>query len=528
VLRLGVASAAIVAGLALWTWSDFADDRSDAEAKVSPAAVAMSDLARWSLVAIERVIESVVARIDEKGLDNLTSDPEMEQLRRFSKYLPETGELFIADRAGQIIVAAPIALHSQLNVEDREWFRALRDGQTGLYVGRALKGRVFHDLIFPVVHAIRGSDGIFIGAVEVRVGITYLAHLFHSLDVGSEATFGLYRTTDGAVVARVPMPEALLDESMATSPYFSGLAKSEAQSWTGWSQSGSDTYLVSARRLNSWPLIVSVSLTKDEIYAGAWKRLLWRSIVAAMILASLTALTVLATRQARREAVLMGELEHRVKNVLGVVGAVIDRAREDNQSCEAFVSSLRGRIQSMADTQTLLSRNRWRGVSLADLISAELKPYATGTNTSIEGPVVHLAPNALHTVAMVIHELATNAAKYGALSTPGGKVAVRWTLTAKGTSAAGLKIDWSETGGPAVAAPTRQGYGSDVIHELLRYEFGGHVDLAFAADGLRCTIELPANDETLAWRWPTSRRANQRIRRWAVLHDLRFPRTITH
>ena len=99
---------------------------------------------------------------------------------------------------------------------------------------------------------------------------------------------------------------------------------------------------------------------------------------------------------------------------------------------------------------------------------------------------------------MVVHELTTNAAKYGALARPGGQVTVRWALMAKDTPAARLKIEWQEAGGPAVASPTRQGYGSSVINDLLTYEFGGRVDLVFATKGLRCTIELPANAETLA------------------------------
>jgi len=494
---LGLASATIIVGLVIWTWSDFGDARGDGESKVSAATVAISDLARWSLVAIDGVIESAVARIAEKGIDQLTSETELEHLRRLAKYLPETGELFIANRAGDVIVAAPNTLPAPLNVGDREWFKALQDGAAGIYIGRALKGRVFHDLIFPVVGSIRSPDGTFMGAVEVRVGMGFLAHLFQSLDVGAGAAVGLYRTTDGAVAAHSPMSEALLDKSIAGLPYFAELAGSDVQSWMGWIVSDGEAQLVSARRLSNWPLIVSVGLPKNEIYAGAWRRLLWRSAFAAMTLAGLLALTALVARQARREAMLMGELEHRLKNVLSVVDAVINRAGEEAQSTADFLSSLRGRLQSIADTQSLLSRSRWKGVSIADLIGAELGPYTTRSNTSIEGPAIHLVPNASHAVGMVIHELTTNAAKYGALARPGGQVTVRWTLTAKDTPAARLKIEWNEAGGPTVTVPTRQGYGSSVINDLLTYEFGGRVDLTFATDGLRCTIELPANVETI-------------------------------
>jgi two-component sensor histidine kinase len=209
------------------------------------------------------------------------------------------------------------------------------------------------------------------------------------------------------------------------------------------------------------------------------------------MIAVLLLLTALAVRQARREASLLAELEHRVKNMLSVVGAIVERAREDTGSKEEFISSLRGRIQSMAGAQALLSESRWRGVNVASLTQAELAPYVTATNTRLHGPAVYLTPDATHAVAMVMHELATNAAKYGALSRPGGVVSVQWTLPSKPAEGPALQIEWDEIGGPEVANPQRQGYGSSVIRDLLTYELGGRADLMFAPRGVRCRIELP-------------------------------------
>jgi two-component sensor histidine kinase len=219
-------------------------------------------------------------------------------------------------------------------------------------------------------------------------------------------------------------------------------------------------------------------------------------MIAAMAIAALSLLAVLVHRQAKREAVLMAELEHRVKNTLAVVSTVIERARDDTQSIDQFLSSLRGRIQSMARTQTLLGQSTTQSISLADLVRTEVGPYATASNTEIHGPAVYLLSAASHAVAMVLHELATNAAKYGALSQPGGHVSVQWRQTSDPSPM--LRIEWKETGGPQVAAPAREGYGSSVIRDLLAYELGGRADLVFAFDGVRCTIELPVNAETLA------------------------------
>jgi two-component sensor histidine kinase len=486
-----VAASTIVGGLMLWTWTDFAEARRNAEAKVATAALAMDELARSSLLTIDGVLEAVVLRVVEQGFDKLASAAEKERLRRIASRLPETGVVFVADQTGDV-VAATQTYPQPVSVSDREWFKILRDGAAEFHVGRALRGRTVHNLFFPVARAIRGADGAFLGAAQVGVEVTYIAHLFRDLNVGAGAQLGLYGFRDGAIVARYPMSEALLGETVATLPYFASLAGSQTQSWTGWTGDRGQARLVSVRALHGWPLLVSASLPKDEVFAGAWRRLVWRTLVAAAMIAVILMLTILAVRQARREASLMAELEHRVKNMLAVVAAVIERTREDTKSKEEFVSSLRGRIQAMAGAQALLSESRWRGVNLTSLIRAELDPYAKASNTNLDGPAVYLTAEATHAVAMVMHELATNAAKYGALSQPDGKVSVRWLLTPKVSQGAALKIQWDETGGPEVAIPDRQGYGSGVIRDLLTYELGGKVDLTFARHGVRCSIELPA------------------------------------
>jgi two-component sensor histidine kinase len=490
-------STAILCGLAIWTWADFADVRSDAETLISAAAVATDHLARHSLRAIDDVLQSLVVSIEKKGLEQPGTDWESEHLAAFARRLPESAELSVVNKEGAVVAAVP-SLSSPMNVSDREWFIDLKAQKVEPTIGRAVKGRGAHDLSFPVARTIRGRDGTFIGAARVEVEITYFAYFFRRLDVGSGAVFTLHRTTDGTVVARVPTTAALLGETAATLPSFKELASGDVQSWMGWSRSGGMDHLVSAHRLSGWPLIASVSLPKSEMYAGAWKRMLWRSIGAAATVAAITMLTVLASRQASREALLVRELEHRVKNMLGVVTAVIERALEDIEPKEGFTSSLTGRIRSMASTQTLLSQSPCKGVGLADLIGAELKPYANATNTCIDGPDVQLTPNAAHAMAMVIHELATNAAKYGPLSRQGGRVSVRWTLAAKGATLRVLKIDWQETGGPEVGSPSRSGYGSSVIRDLLPYEYGAKVDLAFPVYGVICTIEMPVTVDTLA------------------------------
>jgi len=158
-----------------------------------------------------------------------------------------------------------------------------------------------------------------------------------------------------------------------------------------------------------------------------------------------------------------------------------------------FAEALDARIRSMAATHELLSSGGWHGISLAELVWRELAPYATRDNIEIKGPDIILKSEAGQAMAMVLHELITNAAKYGALSTEKGRVTIRWDRRPKGQSRSHLVFEWQEIGGPPVEASGEPSYGTTTIRELIPYEFGGTVDLVLAADGVRCQLELPVD-----------------------------------
>jgi PAS domain S-box-containing protein len=187
---------------------------------------------------------------------------------------------------------------------------------------------------------------------------------------------------------------------------------------------------------------------------------------------------------------LVAELDHRVKNVLATVGAIVTQTQWNTGSPADFVAVVDRRIQSMARTHELLSQSHWRGVSLMEIVQREFAPYAVN-NVEIDGPSVTLKAEAAQSVAMVLHELTTNAAKYGAFSDRNGRVLLGWRWLSNG-SGGGLAIEWQEIGGPPVMAPNGSGYGTSVINELVPFELGGKVDLAFAPDGVICRMELPA------------------------------------
>src|SRR6266545_6528379 len=210
-------------------------------------------------------------------------------------------------------------------------------------------------------------------------------------------------------------------------------------------------------------------------------------------LVRLKGLTLEVTARKRsddQQRLLIAAFDQRVKNLLARVAGVAKDMRQSSGSFDEYIRALDLRIQSMARVHTLLSQNHWEGIDFAELVRHQLAPDGTDANTIIAGPKVMLTVEATQALAMVLHELVTNAAKYGALSTPHGRVEVEWNRGA-GEDAANLLIAWREIGGPAVAALPTCGYGVSIIRNLISQELGGSVDLAFASGGVCCNIRIP-------------------------------------
>ena len=210
-------------------------------------------------------------------------------------------------------------------------------------------------------------------------------------------------------------------------------------------------------------------------------------------------------RAEEQQRLLNAELDHRVKNVLATVCAIAAHTKDTSRSMNDFVAALDSRIKSMASTHELLSSSRWEGAALRELVIRELAPYASNGNTCVNGPEVALRAEAAQTTASVLHELTTNAAKYGALSKREGQVAVHWHFASRGLAPGPLAIEWRESGGSSVEVPNNSGYGRSVITELVPYELGGTATLEFFPDGVRCRLEIPAKWLVSARRPPETR-----------------------
>ncbi len=196
-------------------------------------------------------------------------------------------------------------------------------------------------------------------------------------------------------------------------------------------------------------------------------------------------------RAQERQALLNRELHHRVKNNLATVQAVVGSAARSAESLEAFREALSSRLASLGKTHDLLVGSGWEGASLEALLRSELQPYdeAGTARVALSGPPVELAPDMALPLGMLAHEMATNAAKYGGLSVPGGRLQVAWRVETE-DGKPWLRLAWTETGGPAVEPPRRQGFGSKLL-ERIGGQLGGSVNRDFAPGGLRLELRIP-------------------------------------
>jgi PAS domain S-box-containing protein len=186
-------------------------------------------------------------------------------------------------------------------------------------------------------------------------------------------------------------------------------------------------------------------------------------------------------------SILAREAEHRAKNVLATVQATVHLTQAD--TTEGLKQAIEGRIQALANVHALFVQSRWTGAELHTLVTQELSPYCQDgeTRARIEGPSMLLETNIAQTIAVTLHELATNAAKYGALSVAEGQVHVEWSRAADGR----LVLRWAETGGPPVKPPTRRGFGTRVMEGMIRGQLKGEMRFDWREEGLACDVVLP-------------------------------------
>ena len=213
------------------------------------------------------------------------------------------------------------------------------------------------------------------------------------------------------------------------------------------------------------------------------------SLLEAML--QLSGMTELENQAAtQRQELLIAELNHRVRNILGLIRSLVSQSRTSAADVDTFASILGNRVHALARAHDQITAKNWGPGSLAALILTEAGAFLGEGASRIhtDGPAIQLQPQAFSTVALVIHELMTNAVKHGALAGATGRVTIAWRYNAEGS----VTLDWKEAGGPLVEAPTRRGFGSTVIQRSIPHELGGRATLDYAVSGLHAQFVLPS------------------------------------
>ncbi len=202
-------------------------------------------------------------------------------------------------------------------------------------------------------------------------------------------------------------------------------------------------------------------------------------------------------RRAAQETrdILIAELNHRVKNILALIRSLVRQSRQGARTVEGFTHDLEQRIRALAMAHDQLTQTQWNGAPLRALLDAEVRAWTDRADrVTLAGPAVRVEARAYQALALVFHEMMTNAAKYGALSETSGRLAVTWGRDAPGD----LRIEWRETGGPPVSPPEHRGFGSVIVEQIVPFELGGEARIAYRREGVLADFTVPAAHVTLA------------------------------
>jgi two-component sensor histidine kinase len=295
----------------------------------------------------------------------------------------------------------------------------------------------------------------------------------------------------GTNLARVPNPDQTIGLKASPTLLPAILSQKEGKLST-YSLEGVELITAFTRSpLTSWT--VAAGIATDTLTAPLWQEL---AIIAGaglvMLAIGLTFAIGMAARIARGEmlhGLLINELNHRVKNTLATVQSIASQTFRSSVKTGDARRKFEARLSSLGRAHNILSEQKWESAEVGDIVVSVLEPHATADKSRlrVSGPIARLAPSTALMLSMVLHELATNATKYGALANDSGKVAVEWkTLSGKR-----LRLTWKETGGPPAQPPERKGFGSLLIEQAFAAQVGGSATLEYVPDGVFCSLECP-------------------------------------
>ena len=496
---LPVRLALLVAGTALplivfagfLVFEDYEQNRKDAAQRVV-------ETTRSIRLVLDAEVGRMTSGLKVLALTNTLRDGDFDGFRQIaSGFLDQYGEdgvLVVADREGRQLFSSRAADTSQLPLRNnREMvekvFATNAPQYSNLFFGAVKK----QPIITVEVPALRNGEVVYV--ISFSPPMEIFQSIIEKQRPSDDWTISIF---DGAGInfARVPNPNETIGKRASSSLYAAMFREPEATLQTV-SLEGAPLITTFARSpLTGWT--VAAGIAQSSLVGPLWRSLAITSLLGGVLLLTGLSFAVrMATTIARGEMLhdlLIEELNHRVKNTLAILQAIAVQTFQSASKAER--EKFEGRLGALAEAHNLLSTDKWRGSDLQDVIGRVLQPYLLNNpqRVRMSGPPVPLSPRLAVVLSMILHEIATNAAKYGALSNDSGTVRMDWEILAQ-TTKPELRLIWAEAGGPPVTAPVKRGFGSRLIERSARDQLGGEATVDFLPRGVVCTITCSLEDE---------------------------------
>jgi two-component sensor histidine kinase len=476
---------------AVIVFNDYEQDRRDASQRVV-------ETVRSIRLVLDAEVQRMTGGLQVLSLTDALRSGDFENFRRmasgFLEQYGKDGVLLVADRQGRQLFSSTRSdtpsLPPRNNLEMVEKVFATRSPQySDLFIGVVKPGLI----VTVEVPVLRGGEVLY--DISFSPPIEIFQALIEKQRPSEDWTISIF---DGAGVnfARVPNPQETIGKP-ASPTLYAALFRSPESTLPTVSLEGVPLITTFARStVTGWT--VAAGISEGSLVGPLWRNLAITSVIGAILLLTGLAFAVrMATTIARGEMLhdlLIEELNHRVKNTLAILQAIAVQTFRSASKTER--EKFEGRIGALAEAHNLLSKERWQGSELQDLISRVLQPYLLNNpeRLRMSGPSVPLAPRLAVVLSMIVHEIATNAAKYGALSNDAGTIRLDWETIQEGGKPK-LRLVWTEAGGPAVVTPVQRGFGSRLIERSARDQLGGEATVDFLPRGVVYTVTCSLEDE---------------------------------
>lgn len=442
-------------------------------------------------LVLDAEIQRMTGAMQMLSLTNALRDGDFNRFRRIAQgFLDQYGEggvVLVVDREGQPLFSSVTPETEGLPPPNNraiieKVFATKKPQYSNLFVG-AVKGQPIVTVAVPV---LRDDEVAYV--ISFSPPIELFQALIEKQRPSQDWTISIFDGS-GFNLARVPNPQETIGKRASPSLYAEMFRRPEATLQTV-SLEGVPLITTFARSsLTGWT--VAAGMAESSLVGPLWRNLAITSVIGSiLLLVGLACAVRMATTIAHGETLhklLIDELNHRVKNTLAIMQAIA--AQTFRSASPAERGKFEGRLGALAEAHNLLSREKWQGSELQDVLRRVLQPYLLNSagRVGMSGPKVALSPQLAVVLSMIVHEIATNAAKYGALSNETGTVTLDWEVFAEHAKPK-LRLIWTEAGGPPVVAPVRRGFGSRLIERSARDQLGGEATVDFLPRGVVYTV----------------------------------------